>query len=70
MYQPPLTRSRLIDLLCAYTGRDALDYDLDATVDELLVVFGNGYSIPYGTQMNFDGELDRCLESHRIRYSC
>ena len=70
MCQPPLTRSRLIDLLYAYTGRDALDYDLDATADELLAVFGNGHSIPYGTQMNFDGELDRCLESHRIRYSC
>ena len=66
-----LNRARLIDLLYAYTGRDALDYDLDATADELLVVFGNGRGIiPEGTLMNFDGELDRCLESHRISYSC
>lgn len=66
-----MTRSRLIDLLYAYTGKDALDYDLDAVADELTSIFGdtNG-RIPDGTLLNFDGELDRCLESHRIRYSC
>ena len=66
-----MTRSRLIDLLYAYTGKDALDYDLDAVAEDLVSEFGNMYGvIPDGTQLNFDGELDRCLESHRIRYSC
>lgn len=66
-----MTRSRLIDLLYAYTGKDAPDYDLDAVAEDLISEFGNMYgAIPDGTQLNFDGELDRCLESHRIRYSC
>ena len=62
-----MNRSHLIDLLYAYTGKYALDYDIDAVANDLINQFGDAYGhIPEGTALNDNGELDDALARHDI----